>query len=268
MDKHNPTEVVQSVLNRIKKEDIKPKSRLSFLIKNYSIWFFGVLSLLVGSLAFSVLIYMEKNNDWQFYKRFNDSLVKFIFTTLSYFWLIAFIIFIVIAYYNLKHTKKGYKHTMSLVISGSLTLTMVLGIVFYNLGISKLIDDELAERTSIYPRFINPRVNMWMQPEKGMLTGAVFYIQDPEVFVLKDLRGKDWNVNYNQAVIFPEVQLVEGEKINLLGKQLGQMLFEAERIVPVGPGVRFHEKVIKFHFNSNCPERNASSSFICPNIAK
>lgn len=107
-----------------------------------------------------------------------------------------------------------------------------------------------------------------MQPERGMLTGAVFYISEPEVFVLKDLAGNDWSVRYEKAVIFPGIKIVEGEKINLLGEVAGQRIFQAERIMPIGPGRKFHEKMIQIHFKAECPMANASSSFACPNMMR
>ena len=269
MEKKNPQKnIITSVLEKIQKDDIKPKSKLSFLAKDYFVWFFGVFSLLVGSLAFSVLIYMERNNDWGFYKNFNDSLIEFIFVTLSYFWLIAFIVFIVVAYFNLKHTKKGYKHRVGVVIFGSLILTIILGAVFYNLGMGKIIDNSLSKRTSIYSKVINPRVKMWMQPEKGLLTGAIIYVKENKVFVLKDLRGDNWNVRYQEAVIFPGLMIVEGERINLAGDIISQKNFEAKKIIPIGPGRGFHEKMIEFNLEMDHPIFNGSNTLNRLNIIK
>lgn len=262
--KKDDQNIITSVLNKIKSEDIKPKPRWSFLAKDYLIWFFGFFSLLVGALAFSALIYLERHGDWVIYKNFDYNIIEFIFATLSYFWVIAFVTFIILAYYNLKHTKKGYKYSMPIIFFGSLILTLVLGVIFHNLGVARFVDDIFAKKAPLYSKVVNPRLSMWMQPEKGFLTGSIIDAEGNQVFVLKDLRGDDWRVDYQEAEVLPVVHISNGEKINLIGRIVQAQEFEAERIMPIGPGRGFHDKMIKFDFEEDCPMISNPSFKMCP----
>jgi hypothetical protein len=53
-----------SILSEIKEKGIKPKARWTFLLNDYLVWATGFLSLVFGAIAFSVIIYMIRNNDW------------------------------------------------------------------------------------------------------------------------------------------------------------------------------------------------------------
>ena len=81
-------DISRDVLKTIEEKHIKPKPRWTFLLKDYAIWILGAFSLIVGSLAFSVIIYMLKNNDWEVYRHLSGSLPGFVVITMPYFWLI------------------------------------------------------------------------------------------------------------------------------------------------------------------------------------
>ena len=97
--------ITKKVLEKIKKEEIKPEAKWKFLLKDYFVWALFALSIIVGALAVSVIIFGIKISDWGMYDKLAGGPVKFLIMTLSYFWLLIFVAFISVAYYNLKHTK-------------------------------------------------------------------------------------------------------------------------------------------------------------------
>ena len=56
--------ISKKILQKIRKEQIKPKPKWEFLLKNYVFWGAFILSIIVGGLASSVAIFRLVNNDW------------------------------------------------------------------------------------------------------------------------------------------------------------------------------------------------------------
>lgn len=108
----------KEILDKIKSSKIQPRPRWHFVLKNYFIWFFSIMAMIVGALSFSVVIYMLKFNDRGMYYEPVSSLAKFIVVSLPYFWLALLTIFVLLIFFNLKHTKHGYRFSL-LVLDAS-----------------------------------------------------------------------------------------------------------------------------------------------------
>ena len=80
--------IPNQVLEKIK--NIRPTPRWQFLLRDYSVWILGAVSLALGSLSFSVVLFMLANNDWDIYSEISNSFFKFLLITLPYFWLVFF----------------------------------------------------------------------------------------------------------------------------------------------------------------------------------
>ncbi|MDD4902676.1 MAG: hypothetical protein PHE24_06095, partial [Patescibacteria group bacterium] len=182
------------LLEKIKEEKIAPKPRWAFLLKEYVVWGAGSLSLVIGGLATSVIIYFLCDNSLEIYQKMDGSLFKFIFFTLPYFWLIFLAFFIFVLYYNFKHTGRGYRYSVAAVAVASILASFILGAIFFQLGAGRLIDDLLGERWPLYPQVFNQPIAFWNAPEEGRLTGLVIsQISDSE-FILWDIDRQEWQV--------------------------------------------------------------------------
>ena len=67
-------DISKDILNKIKEEDIKPKSKCSFIAKNVIFWAVFVLTLILGSLSTSIAIFMLRNNYWELHQKIGQSL--------------------------------------------------------------------------------------------------------------------------------------------------------------------------------------------------
>lgn len=233
----NRKNLTEQILETIKKKRIKPRPRWEFLLKDYSIWLAGIISLLVGSLAFSVIIHMFKNNDWNLYKYISDGFLSFVLVTLPYFWVIFLAIFILLVYYNFKNTKGGYKYKLPVVILASVIISIVLGTLLYDIGIGQTIDEILSEQISFYNRFINPRRAMWVRPEEGLLAGMVVSVTDSEHFEVQDINGKVWEIDATQAITATEAEINVSGRIKIIGEKINDNTFQA-KIIVAGPPPR------------------------------
>lgn len=227
----------KEILDGIKEKHLKPKARWTFLLKDYVVWALGLFSLVLGAVAFSVVIYLVLNNDWAIYEELTGSLPEFIFLTMPYFWLIFLALFIVVVNYNIQHTKQGYKLSLPLIIPVSIGSSMLLGGLFYGAGLGQAIDDVLGENISFYDTVINPRIHLWDDAEKGRLTGLLIDQIEAERYRLIDIGQREWLIDMSGADLPPDFEIRIGRPVKLLGEQSGSSSFIVERIFHhEGPG--------------------------------
>jgi len=228
----NEKDLGKKIIEKIEKKKIKPKPKWEFLLKDSVLWFFVVLTVIVGSLAFSIIIYMIDNNDWDLYDHFSDNYFGFILATLPYFWFIVLVLFLGLLFYNFKHTTGGYKYTTSTIMLSSILLSVILGVLFYNLGFAQEFEDLLADNVQPYKDLVKNREKVWTQPEKGVLAGKVVVIIDQNNFKIIDLNKNEWQVlasNLRQQKC-PHIQ--EGIRIKIIGQKITNQQFEAHIIRP------------------------------------
>lgn len=227
----------EKVLATIKEKKIQQKAKWTFLLRDWVVKMFGLASLLVGSLAFSVIIYMMRSNSWGEYAYVSDSFLQFFLLTLPYFWIVFLILFVLIADYNIRHTKKGYRYRLPVVVLGSILVSVVLGSLFYNIGMGQTIDNVLSKNTAYYEQFINPGFKMWHNPEKGLLSGRIISIKSENKLEFADIEGHVWLVDYNvNDCVMPGHRPVEGLQLRLFGRISEDNYFEATRIMSMGAG--------------------------------
>lgn len=226
-----------AILETIKEKKIEPKAKWTFLLKDYVVWALGLLSLLLGSVAVSVIIYMISNNDWDIYTELSGSLAEFILLTIPYFWIVFLLIFLFVINYNIKHTKKGYKFSLPLIFSASIFISVLLGALFFYAGLGRAIDDVLGENVSFYDTIINPRVRMWNNPKAGRLIGVIIEKVSDNEFYLHDMREERWLINTVNVERPLDAELDCGCPVKLIGKMGKDRYFTVDQIfVHNGPG--------------------------------
>lgn len=232
----------EELLDKIKTKHLLPTPKWHFLLKNYVVWGIGFLSLVIGGLAFSVIIYMFSYNDWNIYDKLSSSFTEFVILTLPYFWIVLLIFFIIVINYNIKYTKQGYRYHVSVILAVSIILSIGLGVLFFGLGMGQAIDDILGERMPFYERIINRRIVDWNRPEQGRLTGIIVSSPADDKFILFGFDKHEWEVSHTNAKLDPFAEIKIGLPVRLIGRQTKSYFFEAEQILPVGPGRRFLER--------------------------
>ncbi|MFH1565392.1 MAG: hypothetical protein ABIC82_06190 [bacterium] len=239
----------QEILGKIKEKKSGQKSKWHFLLKNYVIWAVGVLALIIGGLAFSVIIYLLKYNDWSAYKQINRSFFEFILLTLPYFWVLFLALFVLIVNYDIKRTKKGYRYPLPILVAASITISILLGGIFFRFGLGEVIDDVLGERAPFYEKIFNRQADFWSHPEEGRLAGFVLSKNSDTEFVILDIKQNEWKVQLEQNENFPSVEIKIGHPIRVAGSKLEENIFSAEMIMPaVPPGRRFFMRHKNKHF--------------------
>jgi heme/copper-type cytochrome/quinol oxidase subunit 2 len=225
----------QEILEKLK--EIKPKARWHFLLKNYAIWVSGILALLIGAVAVSVIIYLSSYNNFAIRQDINKSLGEMLLLTLPYFWLLFLGLFVFIVYYNLKHTKTGYRYSIGLIITVAVVASIFLGGIFFAAGLGEDLDEILGQSAPLYGEMFNPHVDFWSNPEEGRLIGIVSSQTDNDSFILIDKNQHEWTIQFKGNDFI--ATSLSGKPLRLIGQKKSDDTFEVFKVLPMMPGHGF-----------------------------
>lgn len=229
----------QQILEKIKNESLSPKPRWHFLLKERLVWTLGVLALLVGAAAVSVMLYLAKSNEWFALAEGDRSFAAWLLLSLPYFWIVFLSLFLWLLSYNLKHTRSGYRYPAILIALAAILASVILGGVFFALGLGAKIDDILGRQAPLYDRVFNPHIDLWSQPEEGRLLGLVVALTDEEHFLLADRNRGEWQVVNNDD----DDLVIIGQPIRVVGRISGEREFTATKILTMKPGRSFFKRL-------------------------
>jgi len=222
-----PIDISKKVLKNIAEKDIKPTSKLEFVLKEYAIWFGFALTLILGTISIAVTIFVLRIGDFDLARHLTGNLSAFLLNNIPFLWISSFIIFILLADYSLRHTKKGYRFTLAQVLILNLLISIVTGTALSLIGFAQKIDTLAIENIPAYQqRALHKRVDFWTQNDKGFLAGEVTEIISPSNFNLLDLQQRKWEVE-SKANYGP---VKKGDLLRLLGEVKSPNHFQAERI--------------------------------------
>ncbi|MCD4761532.1 hypothetical protein K8R32_01080 [bacterium] len=232
-------QIGRKALEIIKQKKISPRSKWQCLLYSRIAYGLSLIFVVIGGLAFSVVIYMVKNNDWDMYIHLGDSLVEFVIVTLPYFWIALLLLLVYLAFFSSKFTEKAYRYKLVTLLSVGLLLNIGLGIIFYSIGSGRVIDSFLQDRVPVYNYMFINKAKMWTQPEKGLLAGLIISVNEDQ-FVIKDYKDNLWNIELDEDVIIKgRIKIEVGLKINIIGEKQDSSNFLAKEIRPlVGRGLR------------------------------
>ncbi len=200
----------QEILDKIKEQHIQPKKRWEFLFKNYLLWIAFVLAIIFGSLASSVTIFMIKHAAWSAQVP-NFHPLKRLLINLPLFWLVCLSLFILLAWYDFKNTKRGYKYHPAWVVVFSVIVSVLLGALIYQGGIGEKLEEAFFKRVPFYQQMFRHGGRMFVEPDKGHLAGVVISV-DSDFITVEDFRGDLWKINTSTD------QFYIGQRIILIGR--------------------------------------------------
>ena len=225
--------ISEEVFKKIKKENVKPKSYQYFATKNYFIWSLFGISIILGSFAFSMILFMFRQLDWDIYHYLGDSFLKTVFISLPYLWSIFLILFLGVAYYNFIHTKRGYRFRFISILLISLLASVIFGTGLYFNGFSESLESIFSQKIPYYNKLVYTCEKQWMQPRKGLLAGTITETRiSKNSFSLMDFNNQHWEVNAGNTIWKGKLKPLKGEKIKLMGKMEDETHFIAIEIRP------------------------------------
>lgn len=196
-NEHNKQiEVANKVLAYIEKENVQPYSKWYFIFTNDFFWALGALSVLIGSICFSAVLFTYSNAEFELYQLNYDSFFGFLLEWVPVLWIVSFTLFMYVGYKNIQHTKHGYKYSFTFIIFSSLFLSAIGGAVLYSCGIAGIMDREFERRVPLYRSVQGLKKDIALRPERGGIGGQVIFIPDDfSSFTVKDFKGGTWVVS-------------------------------------------------------------------------
>ena len=154
----------QQVINRIKSEGLEPTSRFYFLSHKYFFWLLFLISVFIGAIAFSSILFElvveTATTDLAFVDR--SSLAV---QSIPLFWVGLLILFAISAWFNYKRIHGTHRSEHAFVLLSSVLLSLLIGFGIFNFGFAQYIQDNMRESVPLYRSAV----------EKNQCYMAIFY---------------------------------------------------------------------------------------------
>lgn len=237
--------LTQKIFEKIEEGKITPKPRWQFLLRNYVVWTIGILSVLIGGVAVSVIIFSLVFGEWEVSGRASGGVFQHAIAVIPYVWIIFLGLFVFVANYHFKHTKTGYRYRLVTIVSVSIFVSIIFGTGLYLMGIAGCIDKEAGRFVPLYRNVAERRVAMWSQPEKGLLAGnnIVMIGGESRDFTMMDFNKKKWHIKGHRLDLVHKIILEESDTVHIIGLLIEDEVFEACALAPWRAGLSDKETV-------------------------
>lgn len=230
------------VLAEIEEKKITPKPKYEFMLKDFIFWIFLTLSILLGTIAISVLFHILANNGITFSDALYMNPITLLLTSFPFLWLFCAVVFLVFAYYYYRRTDRGYKVNGGILFIIFLSITVTVGAFWFFIGLGNEVQTVAEESLPLYSSLYPKREKLWMRADRGMLGGEITEIAGTNEFTLKDFQGNQWHVLNNDISPAGIKALQKGTRVRMVGKEIDNATFEAQVIRPWGQKYFFLQK--------------------------
>ena len=217
-----------SVLSRIESDHVCPKSRLFFRSRECMVWFLWLLSVIFGAFAVAVTLYVLMNNQYSLYEATHDNLFTFVIEVLPFLWVGIFGLMTFVAIYNLRHTSRGYRYPVSVILASSLVLSLAGGSALQLFGFGYSIDHRLGKSMPMYVSQEKLEERVWQMPTEGRIIGKQVFttLRPTSTIIFEDVTGQRWQVMVDELEAYDMELLASKGKIKLLGRVLDEKVFK------------------------------------------
>ena len=221
----------QELLKKIQSKKIPQKPHLRFVIKNIFFWILFAVSIIIGGLSFSVILFAFSQADLDILSHISDSKTEFVLGILPFFWIISCALLLLISIFGIRHTKTGYRYSPFLVFGSSIAFSIILGASLFFAGGAEKMEQIFAKNIPIYKGIGERKISRWSMPENGFLSGKIIK-KEENLITVEDWNSKRWEVDFKNAVIKGRIFLEKDEKIKIIGKIFKNNIFIAKQIGP------------------------------------
>lgn len=230
----------KKIINRIREENIRPLPKAIFRIKRSLTLLAFFAAILLGALAFSIILFAVQQTDFSVIQHLQHSKLELFLGLLPVFWLSTLALMLFLGTYSAFHAGKGYKFAWTQRAAVYMAFSILLGTLFFITGGARLLEQAFAIRMHAYESIQEKKLKIWMNPEAGFLSGTIEGIQD-SVLSLRDFENQSWRVRLHGAFIAPVLSLEKGEKVKMIGAIENQRVFQAKELRPWG-GMELHQQ--------------------------
>ena len=230
-----------SLISKMKEQNIKPIPKWRFTVKGLSIGLILLFSVILGGLAFSIILFSIQQLGFDLINHMSHSKIEFLLGLLPFIWIILLILFLLVGMISIRKSRKGYKFSPSKLLIFNSSFSVLLGVLFFIGGGGQWLEHVFDVNLEFYESVRDKKINMWSMPQEGYLSGTIEQVNDKTLQIV-DFKNQKWTIDYQDAFIPPAVLLEEGEMIKLKGNVISANHFRADDIRPWGGSRRFENK--------------------------
>jgi hypothetical protein len=207
----------QRAMEKIMKGEVIKRPRVRFVLFNIALWFFGVLSVFVGALIVSIIIFTITNSDMDLHREIYGCAVPRITFVIIGVWVLLTGLFITLCDVSIRHTNRGYVYPLWAIVAINFLLSVALGAMFYKVGVSYYVDHLLGTHMPYYYNVDKRRMMLFNMPEKGIIMGQIISY-DPSYVVI--MTPEDHLLAVSTGNIDPQKQerLQASDQVVFLGR--------------------------------------------------
>lgn len=200
------SDLKSSILGQIEKEEVKPTAKWVFSSAEYAVWAMWILTVVLGALSVAVTLYVLSHQRFALYELTHRDFATFVVDVLPVLWLSIFVVMVVFAVFNIRHTKRGYRYPLWMIVGSSLVASLALGAFLHLAGAGFSLDKKMGAWSRGYASQEKLELKWWQNPEEGRLVGTAMYVREGESTAIRfiDVGGKAWQ--------FEADELHDGEK--------------------------------------------------------
>lgn len=209
----------KGVMSRIECGEVCPRSKTFFKTRECVVWLLWAVSVVVGALAVAVTFFVFTHRQYALYEATHENFFTFVVEVLPLIWIVVFGVMVLVAVYNLRHTKRGYKYPLWQIFGSSMVLSLAGGAALHLFGLGYSTDHMLGEKMGMYNSQEKIEQKMWQDPQEGRLLGRFEGPLPPPSMLMNftDVSGEVWQVNVTELSPQERALVDEQATVRLLG---------------------------------------------------
>lgn len=204
------TNITESILNKIEKENIKPKAKWYFALKHGMLFIPAVLITALGAFSVAGICFGVVHSGWEYRDFTYKNKMDFMMAAVPMLWIVLYSLFSSVIVKALRTTYGGYKLSAKKILIGSMFISIVFGVLLFSYDEKMKMDGVIR-----YPVHVREE-GLWFSPKDGRLLGKIEKLEDISLMV-RDKNNTLWEVDMSGfgSTTFPFIE--EGKNIRILG---------------------------------------------------
>jgi hypothetical protein len=225
------TDLEHKILESIERQNLTPKPAYVFFAKRGVFWLLAILSIILGSISFAVLLYGASGFLKNGLDAFDEVPFDEFLLGIPIVWLMTLPLFAASAYIGFRHTRRGYRVRPVITMAVSLLASLVIGAVLHLVGAGKHTDEYLERSVPFYERITHIPYDEWSRPDQGFLGGHADRMLDEQTLQLIDFNKQVWTVDITAAKVTLDNPLINEGDVAIRGQMTSPGKFRADTIM-------------------------------------
>ena len=226
------TSLRKSIIDKIKKENIKPIPRFYFILIHILLLILILFAIFLGALSVSIIIAVINGVEWEVVHKVTGMKFASFLMILPYLWFLVLGVVVFVAGKLFERLKMGYRYSHFFVAIGVVVLSIFFGLILYFMGVGNFTEGHLTDNFKPYERWSEIRDRSMVAPDNGVLVGKVIDIESDKEVIIIDFLRDSWEVDVSDALFVKDFELQLHKPVSIFGERTGAGEFKAEKIMP------------------------------------